>query len=126
MTTQRLVDPEYMSFPFAIGESGARASGRIRHVREQIEQVLFTHPGERVFRPEFGAGVRAFVFEPNDSALWEMAQNRLQSSLSEALQGEVDPKTLRIDIDGDEEDLLITISYSLAAINHTETHQIKV
>ena len=38
---------------------------RVRHIREQIEQVLFTDPGERVFRPEFGAGVRRLVFEPS-------------------------------------------------------------
>ncbi len=37
----------------------------VRHIREQIEQVLFTDPGERVFRPELGAGMRQLVFEPN-------------------------------------------------------------
>ncbi len=46
----------------------------VRHIREQIEQVLFTDPGDRVFRPEFGAGVRRLVFEPNShpymSLLW--------------------------------------------------------
>lgn len=65
---QRLSDPSYLAFPFRIGTDGAKTSTRARHVREQIEQVLFTNPKERVFRPDFGAGVRKLIFEPNASA----------------------------------------------------------
>ena len=53
-------------------------------------------PGERVFRPEFGAGVQRLVFEPNNNALATVLTRRLQSSLQAALQGEVDPKSLHI------------------------------
>ena len=52
----RLPTQSYMRFPFEIDRDGAVTSDRARHVREQIEQVLLTIPGERVFRPEFGAG----------------------------------------------------------------------
>ncbi len=89
-------------------------------MREQIEQVLFTHPGERWFRPEFGVGIRALVFEPNGNALWELTKKRLLASLSEALQGEVNPASLDVSVTGDEEKLLVTIAYTLATINHTE------
>ena len=53
----RLNNPDYMKFPMQIGENGAVTSNRQHHVREQIEQVLFTDAGERWYRPEFGAGV---------------------------------------------------------------------
>jgi phage baseplate assembly protein W len=119
---QRLSDPPYLAFPFRIGADGARTSNRVRHVREQIEQVLFTNPNERVFRPEFGAGVKKLIFEPNASALWEVTRKRLMASLSEALQGEVDPSTLTVDVRGQEEKLVIEIAYRLATIGQTEKH----
>lgn len=121
---RRLSRPVYMSFPMRIDAAGAATSAREPHVREQIEQVLFTDPGERVFRPEFGVGARALVFEPNNSALWEVTRKRLTASLSEALQGEVDPKTLQIDVNGEGEKLHIIISYRLASIGHHERHEI--
>lgn len=49
--------------PFQIGELGTpRTAGRSQAVRQQIEQLLFTLPGERVNRPEFGCGVQRLVF----------------------------------------------------------------
>ena len=122
----RLNNPDYMKFPLEIGARGAVTSARRQHVREQIEQVLFTHPGERWFRPEFGIGVRALVFEPNTSALWEVTKKRLLASLNEALAGEVDPRSLEVAVEGDGEKLLITISYMLATIQHTEKLQFAV
>jgi len=70
-----LIDPAYLSFPLRIGARGAATSGRRDHVRQQIEQVLFTDPGERVYRPEFGAGIRALIFEPNGSVLADILRN---------------------------------------------------
>jgi uncharacterized protein len=119
MATQ-LNNPDFMTFPLQIGADGAVTSTRREHVREQIEQVLFTYPGERWFRPGFGVGVRALVFEPNNQALWEITKKRLLASLTDALAGEVEPSSLTVDVTGEEEQLLITIAYRLATINHTE------
>lgn len=125
----RLPRTRYMSFPFRINENGAKTSSRTEHIREQIMQVLFTSPGERVFRPEFGFGARQHVFEPNAIPLWETVQNRLQGSLTEALAGEVDPKTIKVDVaahpDGPEQ-LVVKISYVLAALQKEESHEFTV
>lgn len=49
--------------PFQIGDLGApRAATRSVAIRQQIEQLLFTLPGERVNRPDFGCGVQRLVF----------------------------------------------------------------
>jgi hypothetical protein len=119
MATQ-LNNADFMTFPLQIGAEGTATSTRREHVREQIEQVLFTYPGERWFRPEFGVGVRALVFEPNNRALWEITQKRLLASLTDALAGEVDPSSLSVEATGEEEKLFVTIAYRLATINHTE------
>ncbi len=118
-----LINPDYMRFPFEIGSDGCVVSQRNQHIRQQIEQVLFTHPGERLFRPDFGAGVRSMLFEPNNNILWEMTKKRLIAALSEALKGEVDPGTLVVDVDGDEEKLVVIISYTLATINRNERQE---
>ena len=120
---KRLADPPYMSFPFRIGTGGAQRSDRRRHVREQIEQVLFTDPGDRVFRPEMGAGVRSLLFEPNASPLWTLARKRLMAALTEVLQGEVDPRSLQVEVTGEGESLSMTISYTLATLGHAEEHR---
>jgi uncharacterized protein len=122
----RLNNPAYMSFPVRIGEQGATTSDRNAHVREQIEQVLFTNPGERAFRPEFGVGIRALIFEPNNAVLWEITRKRLIASLSEALRGEVEPRNLEITVEGQGEKLLVVISYTLAAIGHRERQEFLV
>lgn len=125
----RLPRIRYMAFPFRITPSGAATSARAEHIREQIMQVLFTSPGERVFRPEFGFGARQHVFEPNSIQLWEAVRSRLQGSLTEALAGEVDPKTLKVEVTappGNPEQLLVTISYVLAALQKEERHEFTV
>ena len=125
----RLPRVRYMSFPFRIGKAGAQTSTRAEHIREQIMQVLFTSPGERVFRPEFGFGARQHVFEPNSVQLWETVQGRLQGSLGEALAGEVDPKTLQVNVSAPKDNperLLVEISYVLAALQKEERHKFVV
>ncbi len=121
-----LSESEYLKFPFSVGKNGPKTSSRSEHVREQIEQVLFTSPKERVFRPEFGVGVRRLVFEPNNAALRNTTLKQLNSSLAEALHGEVDPRTLEVDVSSEEEKLIIHISYVLAAINRKESHAFPV
>lgn len=51
--------------PLRFDATGRTAlAGGDEHVRDLIEQVLLTSPGERVHRPEFGSGLLAAVFAP--------------------------------------------------------------
>jgi uncharacterized protein len=122
----RLTSPRYLAFPFRVGAGGAEQAERSRHVRDQIEQVLLTNPDERVFRPGFGAGVAALVFEPSRGTLTEVARQRLGSSLAEALQGEVDPRSLTVDVVADGDEVRVVVSYALATIGHVERHEVLV
>lgn len=123
---RRLVDPPVLAFPFRVGATGPQLASRAERVRQEIEQVLYTDPTERVFRPELGAGVRRLVFEPNVSALWEVANKRLTASLAEALRGEVDPRTLRVEVSGEEERLVARVSYTLATVDRKEEHRFRL
>lgn len=126
---RRLPRTQFMKFPFAMTKGGAETSTRADHIYEEIMQVIFTSPGERIFRPDFGFGAREHVFEPNAIPLWESVRNRLQGSLGTALAGEVDPKTIRVTVGeapGNPEQLLVTISYVLAALQKEERHELRV
>jgi phage baseplate assembly protein W len=119
----RLNAPDYLRFPFRLADGAPAVSTRLEHVREIIETVLYTNPGERWFRPDFGVGAVALVFEPNAPPLWEITRKRLLASLADALEGEVDPKTLEVTVDeaaSTDAELLVTIGFTLAAIHHTE------
>ncbi len=55
------------------------------HIRDLIEQVLFTAPGERVNRPDFGSGLLQLVFEPSGSGLAAATQMTVQGALQQWL-----------------------------------------
>ncbi|MFG3055775.1 GPW/gp25 family protein [Kitasatospora sp. NPDC048239] len=60
-----------VAFPFGFDARGrtARPADYRRHVGELLEQLLFTTPGERVNRPDFGCGLLQLVFAPNSPEL---------------------------------------------------------
>jgi phage baseplate assembly protein W len=80
-----------IAFPFHADRRGRTAeSGYDDHVREMIEQLLFTSPGERVMRPDYGCGLLDLVFAPNSpelaSALTLSVQAALQRWLGDVIE----------------------------------------
>ncbi len=67
------------------GRGRTAAADDPRHVRDLIEQVLFTSPGERVMRPEFGSGVQQLLFEPNSETVAAVVQMTVQAALNQWL-----------------------------------------
>ena len=75
-----------MDYPYSIGDRGRTASTTEEdHIRDMIEQVLFTSPGERVNRPDFGCGLLKLVFEPISDSLVSSSQSLVQGSLQQWL-----------------------------------------
>lgn len=97
-----------IDFPLHVGTAGRTAAAAYPdHVREMIELVLFTTPGERVNRPDFGCGLLDLVFEPNSvelaAALRVSAQGALQRWLGDvivvdSLEVTAEDSTLRIEV----------------------------
>src|SRR5262245_13761647 len=116
----RLGRPACLAFPFRVGASGPAVSRGGAHVRELIEQVLFTTPGERVFRSEFGAGIKTLTFEPNNQPLWEVTRRRILAALAVALRGEIQPSGVDIAVDGVGEQLQVVVSYQIASVGVTQ------
>lgn len=75
-----------IEFPWAIDARGRTAAvGVDGHVRDLIEQVLLTSPGERVMRPDFGAGLMSAVFDAGGPAAAASAQYLVASVLEREL-----------------------------------------
>lgn len=76
----------HVDFPYNLDGRGRTAmTDAHNHIRDLIEQVLFTAPGERVMRPDFGSGLLALVFEPNSTALAATTQVLVQGGLQQHL-----------------------------------------
>lgn len=105
-----------IQLPLSVAPTLARVSEEAdypQHVEQMMLQVLFTAPGERVNRPDFGCGIRRMVFAPNDPVAAALAQVTVFESLNRWLGSAIaveDVKAVAID-----ERLEIAITYSLKA-----------
>jgi phage baseplate assembly protein W len=73
-------------YPFQIDGRGIVAdAAEDAHIRQMIEQVLFTAPGERVNRSTFGAALQQLVFAPNSPELATATEFMVQGALQQWL-----------------------------------------
>ena len=101
----------FLDYPFQLDSAGrAATTGADDHVRDLIHQVLFTTPGERVNRPDFGCGLLQMAFMPNGDVLAGATQFLVQGALQRWLADlvEVDEVT----VTADEERLTVTVVYT--------------
>jgi phage baseplate assembly protein W len=99
-----------LDYPFAFDHGGRTApTDDADHIRDLIEQVLFTIPGERVNRPDFGSGVMQLVFAPNSDELAATSQLLIQSALQQWLGDWIIVE--RIAVANEDATLRITIDY---------------
>lgn len=85
-------------------------------VRQAIRIILGTDPGERVMRPDFGAGLNAFVFEPMSYTTTEALRNRVREALVE-WEPRIDVEQVALEVAPDEGKVLINVSYRVRATN---------
>jgi phage baseplate assembly protein W len=99
-----------ISFPFALDATGRSAMpSDDDHIRDMIEQLLFTSPGERVNRPELGSDLMRLVFSPNSPELAAALHVTLQASLRQCLGDVIDVRAL--DVQSVDASFQVTVSY---------------
>ena len=100
----------YARFPFQADARGRTAeSAPGDHLRELIEQVLFTSPGERVNRPDFGAGLLRMVFEPGSDAVTAPVRMTVQGALQTWLGDRIQVRDVAVESDA--ATLRVTVRY---------------
>lgn len=103
-----------IAFPFRADRRGRTAhAAHAAHVHDLIEQLLFTSPGERVMRPDFGCGLLDLVFAPNSPELVSTLELSVQASLQRWLGDLID--VVALDVVSDDNAIRVHLSYVLRA-----------
>jgi phage baseplate assembly protein W len=101
-----------IDFPFRVDTRGrTAATDEEEHVRDLIEQVLFTSPGERVNRPTFGCGLLQMVFAPNSDVVTTAVQFTVQGALQQWLGERIQVES--VDVESRDPTLAVTVVYRL-------------
>ncbi len=99
-----------INYPFRIDGRGRTAStDQDAHIRDLVEQVLFTAPGERVNRPDFGSGLMQLVFAPNSDELATATQFLVQGALQQWLGDLIQVEA--VGVESEEAALKVTVQY---------------
>ncbi|HVV86977.1 MAG TPA: GPW/gp25 family protein [Kofleriaceae bacterium] len=105
----------HLDYPYRLDARGrTAATGDDDYLRDLIEQVLFTTPGERVNRPTFGSGILRLIFAPASPEVAATAQLLVQASLREWLGDLITVEGVAVDTDPAREGtLVVTVVYTV-------------
>jgi len=114
----------YIDYPLHFDVRGRTAStGYADHVLDMIIQLLFTNPGERVNRPDFGSGLLGMVFAPNAPELASALQFSAQAALQRELGDLIELQTL--EVSSEDATLRILVRYVLRRTGELRTEVIE-
>lgn len=99
-----------VDYPLHFDSRGRTAeTSEDEHIRDMIEQILFTSPGERVNRSDFGSGVMQLVFAPNSDALAAATQMTVQGALQQWIGDLILLEA--VDVENEDSTLRVTVQY---------------
>jgi uncharacterized protein len=110
----------YLLYPYQFDGRGHMAEAdEAIWIRGLIEQVLFTAPGERVMRPDFGSGLMQLVFAPNSPELAATTQFLVQGALQQWLGDLIALQA--VDVAAEDSTLSVTVRYVIRSTGAVET-----
>jgi phage baseplate assembly protein W len=99
-----------IDYPFSLDGRGRSAQTTPdEHIRDLIEQVLFTSPGERVNRPTLGTGLMQLIFAPNSEELATATQFLVQGALQQWLDDLIQIQAVQVE--SQDSTLRVTVQY---------------
>jgi phage baseplate assembly protein W len=99
-----------INFPFQFDGRGRTLDPLDRYLRQLVEQVLFTSPGERVNLPDFGSGLLQLTFAPNSLEMAAATQFTVQGALQKWLGDRI--RVLSVVASAQDAVLTVTVTYS--------------
>lgn len=109
----------HLAFPFRIGGDGRTVTADTLPVQvlQELEQLVLTNPGERLFLPDFGGGASRLLFEAADANTASVAQATLTNAIRTWLAGRVDLQNVTVTATGST--INITVQYQVAGTTST-------
>lgn len=116
-----------VGFPLHVGSDGRVAwSAGEPNIRESIQIILMTEPGERLYRPDFGAGLGQLLFEPNTVTTHQLIRDRISKALAR-WEPRILVESIHVMPDADDPQAAIaTITYRLVATQSREQMSLAV
>ncbi len=112
----------HLAYPFRIANDGLVATANPKdHVEQLIEELLFTMPGERVNRPDFGTPVEQLVFRSGGDELATAAQFMIQGALQQWLGDIIQVQAVQVT--AADSTLTVTIQYLVRETQQTQVAQ---
>lgn len=109
-----------IDYPFHFDRRGRTAlTDGNDHIRDMIEQFLFTNPGERVNRPDFGSGLLQMIFEPNSPELAAALQHTVQAGLLRWLGDLIEVR--KLEVTSQDSTLRVEMSYLIRRTGAEQT-----
>ena len=107
-------------FPYQFdGRGRSREAEYKDYIRGLIQQVLFTSPGERVMRPDFGSGINQLLFAGNNPEMAATTQVMVQSALQRWLGNLIVPEAVQVN--ANDSTLEVTVQYVIRQTQQRET-----
>lgn len=111
-----------IDFPFHFdGRGGTATTDDDDHICDMIEQFLFTNPGERVNRPDFGSGLLQMIFAPSSPEIAAALQFTIQAGLQRWLGDLIEVRDLQVV--SEDSTLRVGIQYMVRRTNEARTAQ---
>jgi len=111
-----------IDYPYRVDYRGRTSSTATDdHIRDMIEEVLFTSPGERVNRPTFGCGLLQLVFAPNSPELAAATQFLVQGSLQQWLGDTI--QVDGVEVESEESTIRVSVVYTVRRTQQKQTAQ---
>ena len=109
-----------IDFPFHFDHRGrTAATDDDDHIRDLIEEFLFTNPGERANRPDFGSGLLQMVFAPNSPEIASALQFTIQAGLQRWLGDVITAQ--KVEVTSEDSTLRVLVQYVVKRTNQTQT-----
>jgi len=109
-----------IAYPFEIERTGEVATAETdAHIEQMIEQILFTNPGERVNRPDFGCGIYGMVFEPMSGEMIAVTQALVRGNLLKWLGDRIHLEQL--EVEAQDSKLVVSITYVILRTGQRRT-----
>ena len=109
-----------IAYPFQLDRRGRIATvSDADHIRDMIEELLFTSPGERVNRPDFGSGLQQLIFTPDSPELAATLQFTMQAAIQRWLGDLISLNGLSVV--AQDSTISVQVQYVIRASNTSQT-----
>lgn len=113
-----------IEYPFHFDSRGRTAAATdAKHIRDLIEQVLFTSPGERVNRPTFGSGLLQLIFAPHNDVLTAAVQLTVQGALQQWLGDLILVEDVQVT--GEDSTVNVRVQYKVRSKQQSQVEEFK-